>query len=95
MDYTSLIAPKGTPGSIANWINFSDTLLPLSDVLHEAQALIYDTLRVRYMRSIVDVAIASGDGFAPMTMPFSTFQSLGSPSQPARSRPLNNEVKPS
>jgi len=66
MDYTSLIAPKGTPGSIANWINFSDTLLPLSDVLHEAQALIYDTLRVRYMRSIVDVAIASGDAEADL-----------------------------
>ena len=28
MDYNSLIAPKGTAGSIANWVNYSDTILP-------------------------------------------------------------------
>lgn len=60
MDYASLIAPKGTPGSIANWINFSDALLPLDDILGDAQALIYDTLRVAYMRKVIDLAVPNG-----------------------------------
>lgn len=41
MDYTSLIAPKGTAGSIANWINYSDAILPLADILDDAQALLF------------------------------------------------------
>lgn len=40
MDYTSLTAPKGTPGSIANWVNYSGALLPLDDILTDAQALL-------------------------------------------------------
>lgn len=60
MDYDSLIAPKGTPGSIANWINFSDSLLPLDDIVGDAQALIYDSLRVANMRKLVDLSLPSG-----------------------------------
>lgn len=66
MDYTSLIAAKGAPGSIANWINFSDALLPLSDVLGDAQALIYDSLRVSHMRALHDIAIAAGASVADL-----------------------------
>jgi len=66
MDYTSLIASKGAPGSIANWINFSDALLPLSDVLYEAQALIYDSLRVRYMRTVATLAVVEGSATAEL-----------------------------
>ena len=40
MDYNSLTAPKGTPGSIANWANYSSTILPLADILTDAQALL-------------------------------------------------------
>lgn len=49
MDYVSLTAAKGTPGSIANWANYG--LLPTNDLLTDAQSLIYQTLRVREMRS--------------------------------------------
>lgn len=61
MDYDTLIAPKGTSGSIANWVNYSDALLPLSDILEDAQALIYDMVRLRPMYSTVDVAVAAGE----------------------------------
>jgi hypothetical protein len=48
MTYTSLVAPKGTTGSIANWVNY--TKLDLPAVLDEAQSLIYQVLRVREMK---------------------------------------------
>lgn len=48
MTYTSLVASKGTTGSIANWVNYSKLDLPV--VLDEAQALIYEVLRVREMK---------------------------------------------
>lgn len=48
MTYTSLVAPKGTTGSIANWVNYSKLDLPV--VLDEAQALLYEVLRVREMK---------------------------------------------
>lgn len=49
MDYTSLVASKSTPGSIASWANYG--LAPASDVLDDAQKLIYTLLRVREMMS--------------------------------------------
>lgn len=49
MDYTSLVAPKSTPGSIASWANYG--LAPASDVLGDAQTLLYTLLRVREMMS--------------------------------------------
>lgn len=61
MNYASLIAPKGTAGSIANWLNYSDALLPLSDILQEAQALIYDMVRLRPMYATRDLAVAAGE----------------------------------
>ena len=75
MDYDSLIASKGTPGSIANWVNFSDALLPLADILGDAQALIYDSLRVSYMRDIVDLTLPSGESV--VAQPASTLQIIG------------------
>lgn len=48
-NYSTLVAPKTTPGSLANWVNRSD--LPSAEILFEAQALIYETLRVREMQS--------------------------------------------
>jgi hypothetical protein len=61
MDYTSLTSPKGTNGSIANWVNFSDTLLPLADILTDAQAFIYERLRVREMKTTGTISLAQGD----------------------------------
>lgn len=71
MDYTKLTASKGTAGSIANWVNYSDVLLPLSDILTEAQALIYKSLRVREMIvSDYVVALAQGAINAPLPAGF-------------------------
>ncbi len=47
INYTTLTGTKTTTGSIANWVNRSD--LPTADVLAEAQAWIYQRLRVREM----------------------------------------------
>lgn len=51
MTYASLVAPKGTTGSIANWAGYSETKLDLPAILDEAQALLYQSLRVREMRT--------------------------------------------
>ena len=45
MDYTTLIADKNTAGSIARWVNYGQ--LDVTQILEEAQLLIYQTLRVR------------------------------------------------
>lgn len=49
MSYTSLISPKGTSGSIANWVGYSKLDLPT--VLDESQSLLFSMLRVREMRT--------------------------------------------
>jgi len=49
MTFTSMLAPKGTSGSIANWAGYSKLDLPV--ILEEAQYLIYEMLRVREMRT--------------------------------------------
>ena len=48
MNYNDLIGPKSTPGSIANYANYG--LAPATEVLLDAQAIIYQGLRVREMR---------------------------------------------
>lgn len=58
MTYTSLIAPKGTAGSVANWVNY--TKLDIPTIVDEAQALIYMSLRVREMRSQRLFALTAG-----------------------------------
>jgi hypothetical protein len=46
--YTTLVAGKTTAGSIANWLNRGD--LPVTTILEEAEAWIYQRLRVREMQ---------------------------------------------
>lgn len=48
LTYTQLVADKNTDGSIKNWLNYS--LLPVETILTQAQALIYERLRVREMQ---------------------------------------------
>lgn len=48
MDYTQLVAGKTTPGSICNWVNRSD--IPATTILAEAEAWIYQRMRVREMQ---------------------------------------------
>jgi hypothetical protein len=66
MDYTTLVGPKSTPGSLASWSNYG--LAPASDVLTDAQSLIYMTLRVREMLSDA-VPIAVGLGVNSVALP--------------------------
>jgi hypothetical protein len=56
MDYTTLVAAKTTAGSIANWVNRGD--LPVTDILAEAEAWIYQRLRVREMQQIATLTFA-------------------------------------
>ncbi len=46
-NYTTLVAAKTTDGSIKNWVN--DSRVPSTTILTEAQAWIYQRLRVRQM----------------------------------------------
>lgn len=79
MDYTSLTASKGTAGSIANWVNYSDAILPLTDILLDAQTLLYKggivnpatgtplpPFRVHEMRTRTTVAVAQNAATAPL-----------------------------
>src|SRR5215471_19937752 len=50
MTYASLVADKNTVGSIKYWINYSR--IDSDTVLAEAQALIFQRLRVREMRTL-------------------------------------------
>ena len=71
MDYNSLVAPKSSPGSIAGWLAYSDQILPLADILTDAQAFIYQTLRCREM--LVPgyaIALAPGAQSAPLPAGF-------------------------
>jgi hypothetical protein len=48
MNYTTLVAPKGTAGSLLNWVGYSK--VDVGSVVDELQSLIYSMLRVREMR---------------------------------------------
>lgn len=67
MDYATLIAPKTTLGSIANWVNYSDAKLPVAAILSEAQQFIFQRLRVNEMKEIQTLALTSGS--ASVTLP--------------------------
>ncbi|MCA1458098.1 hypothetical protein I6F35_33735 [Bradyrhizobium sp. BRP22] len=59
VNYTTLTADKSTAGSIRRWVNYSQ--LDVEQVVLEAQALIYQTLRVREMRTeFSDLNLAPG-----------------------------------
>lgn len=55
--YTVLTGAKTVEGSIKNWVNRSD--IPSTDILTEAEAMIFETLRVREMqaRSVLTFAL--------------------------------------
>lgn len=64
MTYTSLVAPKGTTGSLANWVNYSKLDIPT--VLDEAQSLLFSLLRVREMKASWTFRIEAGGCEAPL-----------------------------
>ena len=56
INYTTLVADKSTSGSIKNWVNYD--LIPSVDMLTEAEAWIYSTLRVREMEEVGSISIS-------------------------------------
>jgi len=58
MNYTSLLADKGQPGSIATWVGYKKLDLPT--ILDEAQSLLYSMLRVRQMRTEWTFGMSAG-----------------------------------
>lgn len=58
MTWTSLVAPKGTTGSLANWVNYSKLDIPT--VLDEAQSLLFQLLRIREMRQAWIFGLTAG-----------------------------------
>lgn len=58
MSYTDLVADKTTSGSIKSWLNYGK--IDSEGVLEEAQAMIYQRLRVREMRASDSIPVAIG-----------------------------------
>lgn len=58
MNYTSLVAAKGTSGSIATWVAYNNIDTPT--ILEEAQAVIFQSLRTREMRTQFVFGLAVG-----------------------------------
>lgn len=58
ISYNTLVAPKGTTGSLLNWIGY--TKVDTSTVLDESQTLLYQMLRVREMRTEYTFGMAVG-----------------------------------
>lgn len=58
ISYNTLVAPKGTTGSLLNWIGY--TKVDVSTVLDESQTLLYQMLRVREMRTEYTFGMAIG-----------------------------------
>src|SRR5882672_6086877 len=70
MNYTSLVAPKGTAGSIANFISYGKVTPEVPVILDEAQALLYTLLRVREMRTKVRFLMPQGNAVFPLPARF-------------------------
>ena len=69
MDFTSLTADKNTSGSIRRWVNHAD--VDSDAVLEDAQALVFQTLRVREMRSeFTPLALSAGDSYKALPAGF-------------------------
>lgn len=58
MSYTSLVAPKGTAGSIQNWASYGN--IDTVTILEEAQAVLFQSLRTREMRTQFTFGLAVG-----------------------------------
>lgn len=64
MNYTSLIASKGSSGSIATWVEYSKLDLP--PIVDEAQALLYSVLRCREMLADYTFTMAAGQSYVAL-----------------------------
>jgi hypothetical protein len=65
MTYATLTGAKTVPGSIMSWVNYAK--LDIEQVLEEAQAVIFQRLRVREMRNLdSSIPVAPGDFQKPL-----------------------------
>lgn len=74
MDYATLTGSKATEGSIRSWANHG--LAPAGTILEEAQAFLYQTLRVREMRSDT-VSLAVKQGVIAVALPADFLDPIG------------------
>lgn len=68
MDYTLITGAKSTTGSLKNWVNYD--LLPVDELLIDAQNFIYSRLRVREMRATAAIAVSIGNATAALPARF-------------------------
>lgn len=68
MTYSSLVAAKGVSGSIANFVSYSK--LDIVPILDEAQALIYQLLRCREMRTALTFTMPASTAFTALPSRF-------------------------
>lgn len=64
MSYAELTGDKNVPGSIRSWTNYAR--IDVESVLIDAQAMIYQQLRVRQMRAFASINVAPGDAEADL-----------------------------
>lgn len=73
MNYTSLTAAKGVAGSIANWVGYGK--VDIATVLEEAQSIIFQSLRVREMRT--EFVFSMGVGVSKIALPARFLDPIG------------------
>ena len=73
MTYQTLLGAKGTPGSIANWVGYSKIDVPT--VLDEAQTIIFQSLRVREMRT--EFVFGMPEGSSKIALPARFLDPIG------------------
>src|SRR5437763_10081065 len=68
MEYTSLIGPKTTSGSIKQFVNYAQ--IDPAQLLEDAQALLNSMLRTREMIASAVLSLAVGDSTEPLPTRF-------------------------
>jgi hypothetical protein len=70
MTWSSLIANKGSPGSIANYLSYAKLVTEVPTILDEAQGLLYTLLRCREMRTKTRFTLTPGAANTPLPQNF-------------------------
>lgn len=67
MDYNTLVAPKSTAGSIADWVNNSRIAADAGFIIDEAMSMIYETLRHwRMITPLIAGQLTVGEASVPL-----------------------------
>lgn len=68
ISYSELVAAKSTLNSIKGWINWD--LAPATDILSDAEAFIYSSLRIREMKRLATGSILTGSTYLALPVDF-------------------------